>query len=470
MLFWGSLDRVTDSIAGRYRRVWGADSYVGTDAEFMPIASTTAVAGDAGAGVPAERFLSSEFERVRAATDRLCADLQPGDFEAQSMADCSPVKWHLAHTTWFFETFVLLAHAPHYRPFHPKFSYLFNSYYNAVGERHARPERGLLSRPVLAEVWEYRRVVTDAVLELMAAMEPHPPGGATSEIQRLVELGCHHEQQHQELIVTDVKHLFSHNPLVPAFCTSSPEPTPGAGALRWVPYEGGIEQVGDDGRAFAFDNERPRHDVLLAPFALASRPATNAEFGEFVRAGGYRRPELWLDEGWRMVQKACWQEPLYWRGEPAARCEFTAAGERSLDPNEPVSHLSYYEADAFARFAGARLPTEHEWEVACRQEAVQGNLAERGRFHPGGAPLGGRLQRCFGDVWEWTSSAYAAFPGYRAASGAIGEYNGKFMCSQFVLRGGSCATPVSHVRPTYRNFFYPSSRWQFSGVRLAREI
>ena len=410
--------------------------------------------------------LAARYCAVRATTERLRAPLSAEDCQAQSMDDASPTKWHLAHTSWFFETFVLERQARGYRPFHPEFRVLFNSYYQQVGPQHPRPQRGLLTRPSLDQVLSYRAHVDRHLLDLLSAARD---GAAFASV---VELGLHHEQQHQELILTDAKHLLALNPLRPAYrvalhriadAPGSPSP------LRWQSFGGGTAEIGHDGRGFAFDNERPRHPVMLAPFALATRLVTNGEFLAFIEDGGYERPELWLSDGWNAVQSRGWRTPLYWQRREGAWWEFTLSGVCPLAVDEPVCHVSLYEADAYATWAGARLPTEAEWEVAAAAVPVAGNLLESDVLHPVPAGAGDELQQLFGDVWEWTRSAYAAYPGYRPPAGALGEYNGKFMCNQLVLRGGSCATPASHIRATYRNFFPPDARWQFSGVRLARD-
>jgi ergothioneine biosynthesis protein EgtB len=375
------------------------------------------------------------------------------------------VKWHLAHTSWFFETF-LLESVSGYRPLDPVYRALFNSYYHSVGEPYARPERGVLTRPGLAEVRAYRRHVDEACLSLLER-------GALSPAQcTRVELGLHHEQQHQELILTDLKHLFAKNPLDPVYRVQRREDsrrvTP---RLAWHTYPTGLREIGHAGAGFAFDNEGPRHRVFVHGFDLASRLVTNGEYLAFVQDRGYERPELWLSDGWAAVCANAWRAPLYWRERDGALQQFTLAGLRDLAPDEPVTHLSAYEADAYARWVGARLPTEAEWEVVAAEAKIAGNFVESGRLHPAaaaGAPAAGPLQ-LFGDVWEWTSSAYVPYPGYRPPAGALGEYNGKFMANQIVLRGGSCATPISHIRASYRNFFHPDARWQFSGIRLARD-
>jgi len=420
-----------------------------------------------GSAAPSCDDLVHRFRSVRGHTEQLRAPLSAEDCVAQSMDDASPTKWHLAHTSWFFETFVLEPGLSGYRPFHPDFRVLFNSYYQQVGPQHPRPRRGLLTRPSLDEVLAYRAHVDAQVLELLA----HGNGRA-EPLAAVIELGLHHEQQHQELILTDAKHLLGANPLRPAY---SPRPTHGvrAGAAprsRWRRYPGGVHEIGDAGRTFAFDNERPRHATLLQPFALAARLVTNAEFVAFIDDGGYTRPELWLSDGWAAVQSRGWSAPLYWERRDGGWEQFTLAGQRTLAPDEPVCHVSLYEADAYATWAGARLPGETEWETVASAVRVAGNLLDSGRLHPSAAPSGDGVQQLFGDVWEWTRSAYGPYPGYRPPTGPLGEYNGKFMCNQFVLRGGSCVTPATHIRATYRNFFPPDARWQFSGVRLARDL
>ena len=410
--------------------------------------------------------LVARYRSVRCATERLAAPLTPEDCAAQSMPDASPVKWHLAHTSWFFETFVLDAAAPGYRSFAPAFRALFNSYYNAVGEPYSRPRRGLLTRPDLETVRAYRAHVDRHLIA-------HLQHGVGAELAEVVELGLQHEQQHQELILTDVKHLLAANPLRPAYRADRAAPAPGsAPQLRWQRHEPGIRSVGAHASHFHFDNEAPRHRVWLEGFELASRPATAREFLAFLADGGYERPELWLAEGWDAVRSLGWRAPAYWERREGAWLAFTFAGLRPLDLDAPVCHISYYEADAFARWSGARLPSEAEWEIAADDAALEGNFVESDRLQPALAPEDGRpgpLQ-LFGDVWEWTASPYAAYPGYRPPAGALGEYNGKFMCSQIVLRGGSCLTPADHVRASYRNFFPPAARWQMSGVRLARDV
>jgi len=424
----------------------------------------------AAVALPLPQIAASMVERyaeVRQATGRLCAGLSAEDCALQSMPDASPVKWHLAHTTWFFETFVLEQCIPGYRHFHPQFRVLFNSYYHSVGDRHPRPERGLLSRPALAEVLEYREHVDRCMVGLLDDAR-----SARQAPLDIVELGLNHEQQHQELIVTDLKHLLSKNPLLPAYVKAHARRDSGAAELAWHSHPGSLCMLGHAGRAFAFDNEGPRHRVFVHPFEIASRPVTNREYVAFMKDGGYHRPELWLSDGWDTMQAQRWTAPLYWEKCGEKWRSFTLSGLQDVNPDEPVCHVSYYEASAYARWAGARLPTEGEWEVIAGSTPIAGNFVESGAFHPmppASGPGRGGPRQIFGDVWEWTQSAYSPYPGFEPAPGAVGEYNGKFMCNQFVLRGGSCATPESHMRATYRNFFPPAARWQFSGIRLARD-
>jgi ergothioneine biosynthesis protein EgtB len=408
--------------------------------------------------------LAAQFRDERAMTLALAAPLSAEDQQSQSMLLTSPTKWHLAHTTWFFETFVLGRPGSRYRVFDPGYHYLFNSYYEALGERHPRPDRGLLTRPPLDDIRRYRHHVDRAVEDFLA-------GAPDSEAATLIELGCHHEQQHQELILTDIKHLLSLNMLAPAYRSDAPLPqTSGASPMGWVSFDGGVTEIGHDSESFCFDNELPRHKVWLDGFRLADRPVTNREWLEFITDGGYTTATLWLSDGWQTVRAENWQAPLHWRrGKDDTWSEFTLAGLRPLDPEAPVAHVSYYEADAFARWAGHRLPSEAEWEIAAATVPITGNFLESGLLHPCNRPEKGGLRQMFGDVWEWTQSPYTPYPGFQPAHGAVGEYNGKFMSNQMVLRGGSCATPRTHIRAAYRNFFPPSARWQFSGLRLAAD-
>jgi ergothioneine biosynthesis protein EgtB len=404
--------------------------------------------------------LAARYRATRARTERLCAPLEPDDYQLQSMPDCSPPKWHLAHTAWFFETFVLAPHAPGFRPHRPEFAYLFNSYYEAIGDRWPRPARGLLSRPTVAEVYAYRRAIDEQMFALLEAADDRTVAG----LEAVVELGLNHEEQHQELLLTDLKHAFGLNPLHPQYAPPGDRSRAEAKPAEWAPQPAGVRWVGHDGSGFAFDNEGPRHRVLVAACQLASRPVNNGEFLQFIEDGGYDRPELWLSDGWAVRQREGWSTPLYWHQGGPGFAIFTLRGLRPLDPAEPVCHVSYYEADAFARWAGARLPTEFEWETAAGAAEVRGNFLGSGHYHPVNDG-----NSYYGNVWVWTASPYVAYPRYRPAAGALGEYNGKFMCNQMVLRGGSCATPAGHVRPTYRNFFPPDARWQFTGLRLAQD-
>ena len=417
--------------------------------------------------------LAARYAEVRARTLALAEPLSEADCQAQSMPDASPTKWHLAHVTWFFETFVLERHEAGFKPFHPAFRMLFNSYYQGVGEPFPRPQRGLVTRPALAEVKAYRAAVDERMAALLRR-------AATGELAQLVELGLQHEQQHQELILTDIKHLLACSPLAPAYHGSWPLAPVAPVRQRWLDFEGGVTQIGHRGDGFAFDNEKPRHAVLLAPFALADRLVTHGEWADFVDAGGYREPRWWLAAGWDWLRAQRIDSPLYWRRDGARWQVFTLHGLVPLDPHTPVAHVSLYEADAYARWRAAhdgapiRLPTEAEWEhVAERHEAQaleHGNFAESGALHP--MPVARALpgpMQLLGDVWEWTTSGYQGYPGFRPWQGAVGEYNGKFMVNQYVLRGGSCATPASHIRTSYRNFFPADARWQFSGVRLAAD-
>lgn len=410
--------------------------------------------------------LQQRLVATRARSLELAHPLTIEDQTVQAMPDASPTKWHLAHVTWFFETFVLGRHLPAYRSFDERFAYCFNSYYEALGPRHPRPNRGLLTRPTHEEVIAYRQHVDAALRDLLArGIEPE------DELARLIEIGIHHEEQHQELMLTDILALFAANPLRPAYReASAPHPENEVHAMGWIDYPGGIYEIGHDGEGFAWDNEGPRHEVLLRPFALADRLVTNGEWVDFIADGGYATASLWLADGWSLVQREGWTAPLYWEALDGHWHAMRLDGFAAIDRAAPVCHISYYEADAFARWADRRLPTEFEWEIAAAQLPISGNLVGSKALRPlrAGRETGVPRQM-FGDVWEWTQSAYAPYPRYRAPAGAIGEYNGKFMCSQMVLRGGSCVTPDRHPRATYRNFFYPHQRWQFMGLRLAED-
>ena len=406
--------------------------------------------------------LAARVAAVRSTTVAACAGLDPEDMVVQSMPDASPVKWHLAHTTWFFETFVLVR-VPGFRPRDERWGHLFNSYYVAAGSRHARPERGLLTRPTVKEVLDWRRTVDDQLQALLAS-----PLGREPETLAVAELGLQHEQQHQELILTDLQHALSRNPLEVAYRPIPPDPDGPTGTppIRWVDHPGSRVRIGHAGGGFAFDNEGPAHDVLLGPYALASRPVTAGEYLAFIEDRGYERPELWLWEGYQFAHGAGWRAPLYWELRDGRWTRFTLHGRIPVDPGAAVAHVSYFEADAYARWAGARLPTEVEWEAAAASTPVRGQFVEDGWLVPRAA---GPSAPLFGGAWAWTSSAYAAYPGYRPPSGALGEYNGKFMVNQWVLRGGSCLSPASHLRATYRNFWHPQDRFQVTGIRLARD-
>ena len=443
----------------------------------MITAMPSAVPASERRGAPA---LVDRYDAVRRQTETLCAPLEVEDYVVRTMPDVSPTKWHLAHTSWFFETFVLRPFDPAYVPLDDRYAYLFNSYYVQAGERHCRAQRGFVTRPTVAQVYAYRAHVDAAMTALLArASDARAGDDRARELRDLVTLGLHHEQQHQELIVTDLKHVFWMNPLRPAYhavpdTAQRSAPT----AAGWMSVEEGVQEIGRaeaaDGSdpSFAFDNEGPRHRVYLAPFQVATRLVTNGEFMAFVEAGGYRQPTLWLSAGWDAVRTEGWEAPLYWERDGDGWTTFTLHGTQPLAPDEPVCHLSYYEADAYARWAGARLPTEAEWEVASARMGTEpwvGSHAESARLHPLPATDAPDPAQCFGELWQWTASPYVAYPGFRPAVGAVGEYNGKFMADQWVLRGSSVATPASHARRTYRNFFPAGTRWQFSGLRLARD-
>lgn len=403
------------------------------------------------------------YADVRQQSERLCSPLQTEDHVIQTMPNVSPPKWHLAHVSWFFETFLLKPFLPGYREYAPEYAYLFNSYYQTVGEPYPRDRRGLLARPGVEEIYRYRHHVDDAMRELITTASE---GEVWEQVADRLVLGMQHEQQHQELLLTDIKHIFAMNPLHPVYKPLRLKASSGdIPDLQWMQYAGGIKKIGHAGDEFHFDNEAPRHAVLLQDYELASRLVTNGEYLEFIEHGGYRRSDLWLADGWNTVRQQAWQAPLYWEKQDGQWQVMSLSGLHVMNPDEPVCHVSYYEADAYARWAGKRLPTEAELELALAQTAIEGNFVEAGHYHP--QPASSGHTQLFGDVWEWTQSPYLAYPGYRTLAGALGEYNGKFMCNQWVLRGGSCATPVSHIRASYRNFFMPADRWQFTGIRLA---
>ncbi|MCG8449407.1 MAG: ergothioneine biosynthesis protein EgtB [Pirellulales bacterium] len=412
----------------------------------------------------AGHLLAERFQTVRRFSEELAAPLSAEDCALQSMADVSPTKWHLAHTTWFFETFIL-SEQPGYRAFDKHYAYLFNSYYNSLGKQFPRPKRGLMSRPGLAEILEYRRHVDVQIAELLASRNV-----SDQRLAHFLEIGLHHEQQHQELMLTDIKHVLSCNPLQPVYREGTFPESRQKNSTDWLEFDEGVYWIGHEGHGFSFDNELPRHREFLESFYLCDQLVTCGEYLRFIEDGGYQRPELWLSLGWDTVVNQGWQAPMYWRQQEDGWYEFTLAGAHKLVPSLPVCHVSYFEADAFARWADARLLTEAEWEVASRDLAIEGNFVDSNwasdlAIHPGGDR---RVASMYGDVWQWTASPYVPYPGYTPPDGALGEYNGKFMCNQYVLRGGSCATSSTHVRNTYRNFFPPEARWQFTGIRLCR--
>ena len=407
--------------------------------------------------------LADHYRRVRTATVDLCRTLEPEDYAIQSMPSASPTKWHFAHTTWFFEQFILVPRLAGYAVFDEQYDYLFNSYYYTKGEMHPRAERGLLSRPTVDTIKAYRDYVDEHMLQLIG--DEHEP-----DFEFRVELGLNHEQQHQELLLTDIKHVFSLNPLKPNFISAEKRHrTTALPPMSFHEFSGGIKQIGAEGETFCFDNETPSHPVFVDQFQIADRLVTNSEFQKFMDEDGYRKSALWLADGWQWLQTDGIDRPLYWADN--LEREFTLSGMQDIDPNAPVCHVSFYEADAYARWSGARLPTEAEWEVVA-DRLIQGNFVENGLLHP--QPLADDaaegIHQLFGDAWEWTASAYAPYPGFQPLKGSLGEYNGKFMCNQMICRGGSCATPAQHIRATYRNFFYPHDRWQFLGIRLAKDL
>lgn len=418
-----------------------------------------------------ERFsrksLIDRFKAVRNFSHELTEPLKTEDFVVQAIENTSPTKWHLAHVSWFFETFLLDKALDDFKSLHPQYAYIFNSYYLQTGKPHTRSKRGVLTRPTVEEVFEYRDYVNKEVLKFLEQATEEQ----LKEFGPVVEIGYNHEQQHQELMITDFKYIFGQNPLCPVYKEREEPKSTFLPELNWVSFKEGIYKIGNDGHEFTYDNEHPRHRVFLEPFELSNRLISNGEYLEFMNDGGYKRSELWLDDGWATVNKEGWNSPLYWQKRDGKWLNYTLSGLRKVELSEPVTHISYYEADAFARWSDARLPTEAEWEVAAGDLPYKGNFVEEQHFHP--RPLqedGEGLKQMYGDVWEWTKSSYEAYPGYKPLPGALGEYNGKFMCSQYVLRGGSCATSQTHIRKTYRNFFYPDARWQFNGIRLARTI
>jgi ergothioneine biosynthesis protein EgtB len=418
-------------------------------------------------------ILLARFHEVRNLTTLLCEGLAPEDCVVQSIPEVSPAKWHLAHTTWFFETFILKKWITGYSPAVPEYAYLFNSYYNAAGDMHRRDLRGLISRPTVDETKRYRASIDSHIGNLLADADEKK----LAELEPLITLGIHHEQQHQELLITDIKHVFAQNPLHPVYRERKIDP-PEANKMDVAPvdfieFDEAIVEIGHEGSSFSYDNEGPRHRALVQAFSLANRLVTNGEYLKFMEDNGYARPEFWLSLGWTTLNEQRWSAPLYWEKRDGEWWNFTLSGFRPVDESEPVTHISYFEADAFANWAHARLATEFEWERAAANIDIEGNFVESERFHPKPLtppPQDQDLQQMFGDTWEWTRSAYSPYPGYRAAPGALGEYNGKFMCNQYVLRGGSCATSCTHIRKTYRNFFQPDKRWQFTGIRLAHDL
>ena len=407
--------------------------------------------------------LVQDFLRVRKDSEIICQPLELEDYGIQTFPDVSPPKWHLAHTSWFFETFLLKPFLTNYQEYHEKFAHLFNSYYETVGTFHPRPERGLLARPTVKEVYAYRQAVNDAMQDLLSD-ENH---AEYEEIINRTILGLHHEQQHQELLYTDIKHIFAYSPLRPVYREMEDPASQNPGSMEWLEIVSGVKEIGHTGKGFGYDNEYPQHKIYQHDAQIASRLVTNGEFIEFIKAGGYQQATLWLSEGWKVVQQQQWRCPLYWEKQGDTWWHMTLSGFKPVDQHAPVCHVSLYEAEAYARWCGKRLPTEAEWELSAASEKIGGNLRDMDNLSP--VAQQGSNKQFYGDVWEWTQSPYAPYPGYKTPAGAIGEYNGKFMSSQYVLRGGSCVTPAEHIRASYRNFFYPADRWQFSGFRLAED-
>ncbi|MCU7827870.1 MAG: ergothioneine biosynthesis protein EgtB [Candidatus Thiodiazotropha sp. (ex Myrtea sp. 'scaly one' KF741663)] len=410
-----------------------------------------------------ERLLS-RYEAVRAVSELICEPLAIDDYQLQSIVETSPPKWHLAHVSWFFETLVLSHFRKDYRPYHPDFNYIFNSYYYTVGEMHPRPKRGMLSRPTVEEIYNYRRHVDEQMRRLMAWVDSEQ----WDDLAFRVTLGLNHEQQHQELLLMDIKHNLSVNPLLPAYRSDLTESPVLVSPVRWEERAGGVHEMGHAGDGFSFDNETPRHQVLMRDHRLANRLVTNQEYLEFIDDGGYQQPALWMADGWTLINQQGWRHPLYWRSVEGEWREYTLGGVRDLNPNQPVCHMSFYEADAYARWVGKRLPGEAELELMLdEQKTVDGNFFETGYLHPATALPEGQW---YGDLWNWTNTSYAGYPGFKPLKGAMGEYNGKFMSNQMVLKGGCCVTPSDHIRASYRNFYYPHDRWPFTGIRLAEDL
>ncbi len=411
--------------------------------------------------------LLNRFKAVRNFSLEICKPLITEDYVIQSMPDISPTKWHLSHTSWFFETFILKEASENYKSLHPQYAYLFNSYYIQAGERFERPKRGLLSRPSVKEVYQYREYVDKNMIGFLESSSEK----IFQKLAPVIEIGLHHEQQHQELMLTDIKHVFSINPLYPVYMDIEDKRAENLSSIKWIPFEEGIFKIGFEEEGFSYDNETPQHKEYVEPFSLASRLITNGEYIKFIEDRCYNKPELWLSDGAATVASEKWEVPFYWKKIDGDWWNFKLTGFKKVNPDEPVCHVSFYEADAFARWIGARLPTEAEWEVAASNLKIKGNFVENKNFHPVPVEKGeSELKQMFGDVWEWTRSSYSPYPGYKTLPGALGEYNGKFMSGQMVLRGGSCATSETHIRKTYRNFFPPNARWQFMGIRLAKDI
>lgn len=414
-----------------------------------------------------KKRIKDRYDEVREATEKLTIPLEIEDFVIQAMENASPTKWHLAHTSWFFETFILKEAVDDFNSLHPQYSYIFNSYYVQTGDPHCRDKRGNLSRPTVKKVFEYRQYIDENIHQFIDGLSDEK----LEEWLPVIEVGLHHEQQHQELLVTDLKYMLGQNPLYPIYTEPERPKLDTLPDMEWIQFDEGVYKVGHKGDGFGFDNEFPSHKTYIQNFKMADRLVTNAEFLEFIEDGGYKDPKWWLDEGFATVENEEWEWPLYWVQRDGDWFHFTLSGLEKLDLNEPVCHVSYFEADAYARWAGCRLPTEQEWEIAAKELPVSGNFVEKEHYHPASVnPDESGLKQMFGDVWQWTQSSYAPYPGFKPFPGSLGEYNGKFMVNQYVLRGGSCATPKSHFRKTYRNFFHTDARWQFTGIRLAKDV